>query len=88
MHERAGTAAALAAQIVLAGGAFAEATARGAHDAGLPAEAVVTYADNEAAIAWLRAHLAPGDIVLLKGSRMYAMEQILHAFEVATEQHV
>jgi UDP-N-acetylmuramoyl-tripeptide--D-alanyl-D-alanine ligase len=86
MHERAGSAAARAADVVLAGGAFAEATARGAREAGLAADAVVCYGDNAAAVAWLRANLTAGDVVLLKGSRMYAMEEIRRALTPQTER--
>jgi UDP-N-acetylmuramoyl-tripeptide--D-alanyl-D-alanine ligase len=77
MHERAGAAAARAADVVLAGGAFASSLAAGALAAGLAADALVTYDTNDEAIAWLRAHAGPGDLVLLKGSRMYRMEQIV-----------
>jgi UDP-N-acetylmuramoyl-tripeptide--D-alanyl-D-alanine ligase len=77
MHERVGAAAAQAADVVLAGGAFADALAAGARRAGLAPAALVVYASNDEAIAWLRAHARPGDVVLLKGSRMYRMEQIV-----------
>jgi UDP-N-acetylmuramyl pentapeptide synthase len=38
---------------------------------------LITYQTNEEAIAWLREHARPDDFVLLKGSRMYRMEQIV-----------
>jgi UDP-N-acetylmuramoyl-tripeptide--D-alanyl-D-alanine ligase len=77
MHERVGAAAAGAADVVLAGGAFADALAAGARRAGIAPGALVIYANNDEAIAWLRAHARPDDVVLLKGSRMYRMEQIV-----------
>jgi len=82
MHQRVGEAAADAADILLVGGAFADDLAAGARAAGIEAHALVTYDDNEHAIAWLRTNAHAGDVVLLKGSRVYRMEQIvagLHA---------
>ncbi len=76
MHEKIGEIAAKRAQVVLAGGAFAADTARGVTGAG---GTVVRYADNDEASAWLRANLRPGDAILLKGSRVYKMEQIAGA---------
>ncbi len=77
MHERVGAAAAAAADIVLVGGAFAESLAAGARGAGLRPGALVSYGTNDEAIAWLRVYARPHDLVLLKGSRMYHMEQIV-----------
>jgi UDP-N-acetylmuramoyl-tripeptide--D-alanyl-D-alanine ligase len=77
MHERVGAAAAAAADVVLVGGAFARALAAGAKNAGVASDAVIAYETNDDAIAWLREHARPGDTVLLKGSRMYRMEQIV-----------
>lgn len=77
MHERVGAAAAAAADIVLVGGAFADSLAAGAQSAGLAAGALIAYQTNDDAIAWLREHARSDDTVLLKGSRMYRMEQIV-----------
>jgi len=73
MHEKIGEIAAKRADVVLAGGAFGEDTARGVERAG---GFVVRYAGNDDAIAWLRANVRRGDAVLLKGSRAYKMEEI------------
>ena len=77
MHQRVGAAAAASADIVLVGGDFAASLAAGAQAMGLAADALITYQTNDDAIAWLREHARPDDFVLLKGSRMYRMEQIV-----------
>jgi UDP-N-acetylmuramoyl-tripeptide--D-alanyl-D-alanine ligase len=77
MHQTVGAAAATAADVVLVGGAFTASMAAGAVVGGLTADAIVTYQTNDEAIAWLREHAQPDDFVLLKGSRMYRMEQIV-----------
>ena len=76
MHEKIGEIAAKRAHVVLAGGTYAADTARGVRGAG---GTVVCYADNDEASAWLRANVRPGDAILLKGSRVYRMEQIAQA---------
>lgn len=79
-HEAVGAAAAQSgADWIYAGGDFAEAIAKGARDAGAPADRVLVYADNAAALASLRRVLAAGDCVLLKGSRVQHLEEILEA---------
>ena len=77
MHQRVGAAAAASADIVLVGGAFADALAAGTQAMGLAPDALIVYQTNDDAIAWLREHARPDDTVLLKGSRMYRMEQIV-----------
>ncbi len=76
MHEKIGEIAAKRAHVVLAGGAFAADTARGVTSAG---GTVMRYASNDEASAWLRANVRAGDAILLKGSRVYKMEQIAGA---------
>ncbi len=76
MHRKIGEVAASRAHVVLAGGSFAGDTA---HGVASKSGAVVRYASNEEAVAWLRANLRRGDAVLLKGSRVYKMEQIAEA---------
>jgi UDP-N-acetylmuramoyl-tripeptide--D-alanyl-D-alanine ligase len=44
--------------------------------------AVHIVEDNEAAIAYLRQVIVPGDAVLVKGSRGMTMEQIVSALSV------
>jgi len=76
MHRKIGEVAASRAHVVLAGGSFASDTAHGVEGKG---GSVVRYASNGEAVAWLRANLRRGDAVLLKGSRVYRMEQIAEA---------
>lgn len=76
MHEKIGEIAATRADVVLAGGKFGADTARGVQAKG---GTVVRYANNDEAIAWLGANVRRGDAILLKGSRVYKMEQIAEA---------
>lgn len=75
MHERIGELAARL-DLVLAGGRFRDDIARGVERAG---GQVIPYATNADAAAWLQANMAPGDVILLKGSRTYKMEEIAEA---------
>jgi UDP-N-acetylmuramoyl-tripeptide--D-alanyl-D-alanine ligase len=76
MHEKIGEIAATRADVVLAGGRFAADTARGVAAKG---GTVVRYETNDAATAWLRSNVRSGDAILLKGSRVYKMEEIARA---------
>ena len=76
MHEKIGEIAATRADVVLAGGAFGDDTARGVR---AKSGTVIRYASNDDAIAWLRENVRRGDAILLKGSRVYKMEQIAEA---------
>ena len=77
MHERVGEAAAKVVDWLLAGGEFAQALARGAVHGDLPRERIVTYATNHEAVQWLRTHARREDLVLLKASRKYHLEEIV-----------
>ncbi len=77
MHERVGEAAARVVDWLLTGGELAQALARGAERGGLPKERIVTYATNHEAVQWLRRHTRRDDLVLLKGSRKYKLEEII-----------
>ena len=77
MHERVGAAAAAAGlALLLVGGDFVAELERGARAAGFPAEATLRYRSNAEAIALLRERARPGDLMLLKGSRKYKLEEI------------
>ena len=78
LHERVGVAAAHAnLDVLLVGGDFAADIARGARGAGFDGSRIVTYAGNGGAAAWLRQHARAGDLVLLKASRKYRLEEIV-----------
>jgi UDP-N-acetylmuramoyl-tripeptide--D-alanyl-D-alanine ligase len=82
LHERVGEHAAGTVDVLLVSGDFAAALARGARRAGLDASRIVTVDDNAQAAAWLREHARGDDVILLKGSRKYRLEEIveeLHA---------
>lgn len=78
MHERVGShAAASNVDVLLVGGAFAQSLAKGAREGGLAADRIEFFSANADAIAWLRRHARSDDVVLLKGSRMYKLEEIV-----------
>lgn len=77
LHERVGGHAAGRVDVLLVAGDFAAALALGARGAGLDAASVVAVESNAAATRWLREHARAGDVVLLKGSRKYQLEEIV-----------
>jgi UDP-N-acetylmuramoyl-tripeptide--D-alanyl-D-alanine ligase len=77
LHEEVGAHAAHRAGVLLVSGEYADAMARGAQREGLSDAAVVRVGSNEDAAQWLRVHARDGDVVLLKGSRKYRLEEIL-----------
>ncbi len=77
LHERVGAHAFGRADVLLVGGEFAEALARGAERAGFRSSAVVRVRDNHEAAGWLRTHASAADVVLLKASRKYRLEEIV-----------
>ncbi len=78
LHARVGAhAAATKVDVLLVSGDFAKDLADGALRAGLSSERIVHVATNNEAAAWLRAHVRAGDVVLIKGSRKYKLEEIV-----------
>ncbi len=78
MHEAIGKAVKeCGIDVVLIGGEHADSTIRGAVRAGMDPLSIVPYDDNTHAMQWLRVNMRDGDSILLKGSRMYKMEEIL-----------
>jgi UDP-N-acetylmuramoyl-tripeptide--D-alanyl-D-alanine ligase len=74
LHERVGAHAARRAGVVVVSGEYADALVRGAR--GGDAD-IVRVESNADAARWLRDHARSGDVVLLKGSRKYRLEEIL-----------
>ncbi len=78
MHRSTGAAAARASLDALyCGGPYARALIDGAKTAGMPAKSILPYESNAQIAAELSRSLQPGDAVLLKGSRVQRMEEIL-----------
>ncbi len=77
MHEEIGAYAAPRVDMLLAGGEFADDLARGAQNAGLSSEKIATFSSNDEAVALLRARANHDDVLLLKGSRRYKLEEII-----------
>lgn len=77
LHERVGAHAAKRVDVLLVGGEYADALARGAAASGFSSQMIVTIEDNAHAARWLREHARKGDVVLLKGSRKYKLEEIV-----------
>jgi UDP-N-acetylmuramoyl-tripeptide--D-alanyl-D-alanine ligase len=78
MHARVGAAAAHSnIDALLVGGDYAPDLVRGAKSEGFDPARIVAFATNAVAVAWLRANTRAGDLVLLKGSRRYRLEEIV-----------
>jgi len=77
MHERVGNVAAQCGlDMLLIGGRHGDDLERGARAGGLGAEKIMRFERNEDAAAWLRGNGRIGDLILLKGSRKYRLEEI------------
>jgi UDP-N-acetylmuramoyl-tripeptide--D-alanyl-D-alanine ligase len=84
MHERVGAAAAASGlAALLVGGEFAGDLTRGALRGGFPDENIVRFEENAQAVAWLRDNGRAGDVVLLKASRRYHLEDVLEGLRAA-----
>ena len=78
LHRESGRTAATAgfAVVIAVGGDNAAALAEGARAAGLPDDAVVTCADSIEAADVATGRIAPGDLVLVKGSHLVRTEVV------------
>lgn len=77
LHERVGEHAAGLVDVLLLRGEHATDVARGARRAGFDAGRIVRVETNAQAAQWLREHARADDVVLLKGSRKYKLEEIV-----------
>jgi UDP-N-acetylmuramoyl-tripeptide--D-alanyl-D-alanine ligase len=84
-HRKVGCRAADVVQLLVTVGPRARLIGEEARGCGLPDQAIAELDTNGQAIAYLRDAIEPGDIVLIKGSRSMAMEEIVAALQTATE---
>jgi UDP-N-acetylmuramoyl-tripeptide--D-alanyl-D-alanine ligase len=77
LHERVGAHAASRVDMLVVRGEHARDFVRGATRGGLAPAQIVFVETNAQAAAWLREHAKPDDVVLLKGSRKYKLEEIV-----------
>ena len=80
LHQQVGRLAAQSGvQWLVTVGRWAQATARGAQEGGMPAEAIHQVQDAEEAARVVRGRVGPGDVVLVKGSRAVGLERVVQA---------
>jgi UDP-N-acetylmuramoyl-tripeptide--D-alanyl-D-alanine ligase len=84
-HRKVGARAADVVSLLITVGPLAGIIADEARHSGLPAEALISVAGNEEAIAALNEVVGPGDMILVKGSRSMQMEEIVAALSRKTQ---
>jgi UDP-N-acetylmuramoyl-tripeptide--D-alanyl-D-alanine ligase len=82
-HRKVGCRVVTTASLLITVGKFARLIAEEARACGMPAQAILPVQTNQEAIAYLRQIVQPGDIILVKGSRSMAMEEIVAALQEA-----
>jgi UDP-N-acetylmuramoyl-tripeptide--D-alanyl-D-alanine ligase len=81
-HRKVGCRAADVVNLLIVIGSRARLIADEAQACGLDPAMILEIESNEAATAYLKDHLAPGDIVLIKGSNSQKLDQIVSALAV------
>ena len=76
-HRKVGAAAAEVVSALVTVGSLGRVIGRAASERGMASDAVYTCDDNQTAAAEVKRLLKPGDVVLVKGSRGMAMEEIV-----------
>ena len=69
------------ADVLIACGQFARYVVSGARAAGMAPSRAISCETIDEAIPYLGQAMLPGDVVLIKGSRMMAMERLLEALK-------
>ncbi len=89
LHREAGTQAVeiAGAKLLIACGQFAKHVASGARAAGMPRGQAIAFERMEEALAHVPAATMPGDVVLVKGSRVMAMERVVEALLTKPRRH-
>lgn len=75
------------AKLLVACGQFAKYVASGARAAGMSAREVVAFDSVDAALPYLQTATMPGDVVLVKGSRVMGMERAAETLLVRRRRH-
>ncbi|MDY7040817.1 MAG: UDP-N-acetylmuramoyl-tripeptide--D-alanyl-D-alanine ligase [Chloroflexota bacterium] len=85
-HRKVGRRAVDVAAILVAVGPRGRIIGEEALACGMPADRVYFAEDNAPAITWLRTVIAPSDVILVKGSRGMAMEEIVTALSAPVNE--
>jgi UDP-N-acetylmuramoyl-tripeptide--D-alanyl-D-alanine ligase len=86
-HRKVGCRTAGTVNLLITVGSRARLIAEEARACGMPADAIISVGTNQEAVAHLCRLVQPADIVLVKGSRSMAMEEIVMSLQVSASKH-